>query len=140
MAGLRGEIFTDRAIRALYRASHGVPRLINLISDRALLGAYAEGEHQITAPHIRNAAREVNGQNLPRRAGQSRKSHALMLAAALLMAIIMTTWLFIGLPGSGGPEPDAVAENQGRSLTGAIERVELDMPVVEFVGKASRSQ
>jgi len=135
VAGLRGEIFTDRAIRALYRASHGVPRLINLISDRALLGAYAEGEHQITAPHIRNAAREVNGQNLPRRAGPSRKSHALMLAAALLMAIIMTTWLFIGLPGSGGPEPDAVAENQGRSLTGAIERVELDMPVVELSEK-----
>ncbi|MBJ7275990.1 AAA family ATPase [Marinobacter salarius] len=139
VAGLRGEIFTDRAIRALYRASHGVPRLINLISDRALLGAYAEGEHQITAPHIRNAAREVNGQNLPRRAGPSRKSHALMLAAALLMAIIMTTWLFMGLPGSGGTEPDAVAENQGRPLTGAIERVELDMPVVELSEKLPES-
>ena len=135
VAGLRGEIFTDRAIRALYRASHGVPRLINLISDRALLGAYAEGEHQITAPHIRNAAREVSGQHLPGRAGPSRKSHALMLAAALLMAIIMTTWLFIGLPGSGGTEPDAVAKDQGTPLTGAIERVELDIPVVELSDK-----
>lgn len=135
VAGLRGEIFTDRAIRALYRASQGVPRLINLISDRALLGAYAEGEHQITAPHIRNAAREVSGQHLPGRAGPSRKSHALMLAAALLMAIIMTTWLFIGLPGSGGTEPDAVAKDQGTPLTGAIERVELDIPVVELSDK-----
>ncbi|MEQ3620131.1 MAG: AAA family ATPase [Marinobacter sp.] len=133
VAGLRGEIFTDRAIRALYRASHGVPRLINLISDRALLGAYAEGEHQITAPHIRNAAREVNGQGLSGRARRSGRSHTLshtlMVAAGLLMAVIMTTWLLMGLPGTGGTAPDAVAEDRGEGLTGTIERVEPDEPV-----------
>lgn len=129
VAGLRGEIFTDRAIRALYRASHGVPRLINLISDRALLGAYAEGEHQITAPHIRNAAREVSGQSLSGRAGRSSQSHALAVAAGLLMAVIMTTWLFIGPPGAGGAAPDTVVEDQSAPLAGSIERVEPDEPV-----------
>ncbi len=39
VAGQRGEIFSESAIRALYRVSGGIPRLINLISDRALLGA-----------------------------------------------------------------------------------------------------
>ncbi|WP_421842761.1 AAA family ATPase [Marinobacter algicola] len=141
VAGLRGEIFTDRAIRALYRASQGVPRLINLISDRALLGAYAEGEHQITAPHIRNAAREVNGQNLPGRAGRSRRSQALMLTAGLLMAVIMTTWLFMGLPGSEGTAPDAVAENQAKPLAGTIERLDPAEPVSglsELIPEASQ--
>lgn len=133
VAGLRGEIFTDRAIRALYRASHGVPRLINLISDRALLGAYAEGEHQITAPHIQNAAREVNGQNLSGRAGRSRKSHALMVAAGALMAIIMTSWLFMGPPGSGETAPTAATEDQVEPLTGTIERVEPDEPVTPLL-------
>lgn len=141
VAGLRGEIFTDRAIRALYRASQGVPRLINLISDRALLGAYAEGEHQITAPHIRNAAREVNGQNLPRRAGRSRRSQALMLTAGLLMAVIMTTWLFMGLPGSEGTAPDAGVENQAKPLAGTIERLDPAEPVSglsELIPEASQ--
>jgi general secretion pathway protein A len=140
VAGLRGEIFTDRAIRALYRSSHGVPRLINLISDRALLGAYAEGEHQITASHIRNAAREVNGQTLPGRAGRSRQSHILWVAAGLLMAIIMTAWLFRGLPGTGGMAPDAAAEDQSGPLAGSIERVEPDEPVAglsELVSETS---
>lgn len=141
VAGLRGEIFTDRAIRALYRASQGVPRLINLISDRALLGAYAEGEHQITAPHIRNAAREVNGQNLPGRAGRSRRSQALMLTAGLLMAVIMTTWLFMGLPGSEGTAPDAGVENHAKPLAGIIERLGPAEPVSglsELIPEASQ--
>ena len=44
VAGMRGDIFSPRSVRRLYRESQGIPRLINLISDRALLGAYAEGE------------------------------------------------------------------------------------------------
>ncbi len=64
VAGMRCDIFTPPggAVRRLYRESQGVPpRLINLISDRALLGAYAEGDHLISVTHIRKAAKEVNG-------------------------------------------------------------------------------
>lgn len=129
VAGLRGEIFTESAIRALYRASLGVPRLINLISDRALLGAYAEGEHQITALHIRNAAREVSGQNVYGRSRRPGKNHAMMVAAGVLMAIIMTTWLFMELPGNSEKVPDAATEDRGGPLTGSIERVEPGEPV-----------
>ena len=130
VAGLRGEIFTEGAARSLYRASQGVPRLINLISDRALLGAYAEGEHQITAAHIRNAAREVNGSGAPRRSGtMSGKSHILVVAASILMAAIMTAWLLDRLPGSGWMTPDASAGDESEPLTGTIERVEPKEPV-----------
>ncbi|MDF0750419.1 AAA family ATPase [Marinobacter sp. 71-i] len=125
VAGLRGEIFTEGAARSLYRASQGVPRLINLISDRALLGAYAEGEHQITAAHIRNAAREVSGGGASRRSGtMSGKSHILVVAASILMAFIMTAWLLDRLPGSGWMTPDASAGDESQPLIGAIERVE----------------
>jgi len=126
VAGLRGEIFTEGAVRALYRASHGVPRLINLISDRALLGAYAEGEHQISAAHIRTAAREVNG-NRSRRgpAGSSGKPQMLMVAASLVIAIIMTAWALDRLPGTDGITPDASAGTGEETLSGVIERVEL---------------
>ncbi|MDL0429663.1 AAA family ATPase [Marinobacter sp. TBZ242] len=135
VAGLRGEIFTEGAIRALYRASQGVPRLINLVSDRALLGAYAEGEHQITAGHIRNAAREVNGTfrrsggRSDRRGGSlSGNSHILIVAASVLMAVIMTAWLLDGRPGPDWITPDASAGDESEPLAGTIERIEPEEP------------
>lgn len=124
VAGLRGEIFTESAVRALYRASHGIPRLINLISDRALLGAYAEGEHQISAGHIRTAAREVNGNRSRKRGGVlSGKSHLVLVAASIVMAVIMTAWALDRLPGAGWMTPDASAGPE-EVLSGTIERVE----------------
>ncbi|MEP2614024.1 ExeA family protein, partial [Marinobacter alexandrii] len=71
VAGMRGDIFSAGAVSRLYKESQGIPRLINLISDRALLGAYAEGEHEITTAHIRNAAREVRGDASTMLAGQA---------------------------------------------------------------------
>ena len=98
VAGMRGDVFSPVAIRKLYRLSNGIPRLINLISDRALLGAYSEGEHEVTPAHIRQAAKEVGGNNLgPKLAGARRKpelSGYMLLAASLLLAIISTYWLY----------------------------------------------
>ncbi|KPQ01415.1 AAA family ATPase [Marinobacter sp. HL-58] len=134
VAGLRGEIFTDGAVRALFRASQGIPRLINLISDRALLGAYAEGEHQITAAHIRTAAREVNGKPARRRSGSvSAKAHLLLVAASIVMAVIMTVWALDRLPGAGWMTPDATAGDEGDVLSGEIQRVEPAQPELQPV-------
>ncbi|MBW7470010.1 AAA family ATPase [Marinobacter sp. M216] len=97
VAGMRGDIFTAGAVTKLYRESQGIPRLINLISDRALLGAYAEGEHEITATHIRHAAREVRGDfSAPassKSGGAVQPARYLMLTASLLVAVIGTAWL-----------------------------------------------
>ena len=97
VAGMRGDILNAGAVSRLYKESQGIPRLINLISDRALLGAYAEGEHEITTAHIRQAAREVRGDtsNVQARqsAGVSKSSHYLLLTASLLVAVVGTVWL-----------------------------------------------
>src|SRR5690554_1582576 len=94
VAGARGNIFSPSAIQALYRASNGIPRLINLISDRALLGAYAEGEHEITTTHIRQAAKEVNG-HLSGSAAENamKRNRYLMVAASVLFAVIVAAWV-----------------------------------------------
>ncbi|UDL03284.1 ExeA family protein [Marinobacter sp. CA1] len=90
VAGQRGELFSRGAIQALYKLSGGVPRLINLISDRALLGAYAEGEHLVTREHIRTAAREVTGPDMPGRRQFPRKSAIAALAVVVLAMVV--TW------------------------------------------------
>jgi general secretion pathway protein A len=62
LAGGHSDIFTSAALNELFRLSGGVPRLINVIADRALLGAYVENTPRITPRILRNAAHEVGGQ------------------------------------------------------------------------------
>jgi len=64
IAGATGEIFTANALREAYRVSDGVPRVINVVCDRALLGAYSEDQHRIDAVYVRRAAGEVFGRSI----------------------------------------------------------------------------
>ena len=54
-------LFKERAIRKIYRFSSGIPRVVNILCDRALLGAYANNLHRISAEVIDGAARETLG-------------------------------------------------------------------------------
>jgi general secretion pathway protein A len=60
IAGLTGEVPFDRAaMQRVYRHSRGVPRRINLLCDRALLGAYSQGRSRVDAGIVDAAAKEV---------------------------------------------------------------------------------
>lgn len=59
VAGCRSSLFTAAAIKRVYRLSKGVPRLINLICDRSLLGAYASNSIRVTPSIVAKAASEV---------------------------------------------------------------------------------
>ena len=61
IAGAVGEIFTRAAKRELFRLSGGVPRVINVIADRALLGAFTKECRKVGPDLIRHAAYEVYG-------------------------------------------------------------------------------
>lgn len=60
-AGGRETLFRKSALSLLYQLSCGVPRLINVICDRALLGAYVQGEAAVTRRTVQRAAEEVFG-------------------------------------------------------------------------------
>ncbi|MFZ5539616.1 MAG: ExeA family protein, partial [Pseudomonadota bacterium] len=60
VAGLTQSLpFDARALRRLVHYSRGVPRRINLLADRALLGAYAAGKPVVDRRIVETAAREV---------------------------------------------------------------------------------
>ena len=61
VAGATSDVFTGPALHEVYRLSGGVPRVINIICDRALLGAYSMDRHRVTSNLVRNAAAEVFG-------------------------------------------------------------------------------
>lgn len=61
VAGALGEVFDTGAKREVFRISQGVPRLINVICDRALLGAYSSETRRVSRRMIRRAAAEITG-------------------------------------------------------------------------------
>src|ERR1700733_9827381 len=61
VAGAPGEIFTPAALREVYRLSSGIPRVVNVCCDRALLGAYTLERREVTPALVRRAASEVYG-------------------------------------------------------------------------------
>jgi len=64
VAGSTREVFSNGALREVRRLSGGVPRLINIICDRALLGAFTEDRHLVGASVVRRAAGEVFGKSI----------------------------------------------------------------------------
>ncbi len=61
VAGATVDIFAPGALREVHRVSGGIPRIINVVCDRALLGAFTRDEHRVAPPLVRRAAAEIYG-------------------------------------------------------------------------------
>ncbi len=60
IAGYLGEgVFAPGAVNRIYRASRGVPRLVNILANKAMMLAYGEGSRRVTAQHARAAAADT---------------------------------------------------------------------------------
>jgi len=84
IAGLNGQVFPDSTLAELYRLSGGIPRLINVLCDRALLGTYAQGRRSVNKWTMRRAAREVFGE-IGRRSRVGDRAYVLVLAALIVI-------------------------------------------------------
>jgi len=62
VAGVQRTLFPSGVLDRLHRLSGGTPRLINVISDRALLGAYVQGRDDVDPRTLSKAAKEVFGE------------------------------------------------------------------------------
>ncbi|WP_020483123.1 ExeA family protein [Methylomonas sp. MK1] len=129
-------LFNPAAIRKIYQYSNGVPRLINILCDRALLGAYATNAGLITPAIIRRAAAEVMGsaRSIPRWYGAA----ALVLCFAAVMGFelwrpvlslfkpakpVATQQTALPAPVTAKlavPSLNQILENAGLTLTGAL--------------------
>ena len=87
-----GELFSRRSIRRIHQLTGGIPRLINNLCDRSLLGAYAEGKKSIDGTIIRKAADEIFGDGAhSRTALLTRGTLAVAFATTLLIIAIWTS-------------------------------------------------
>lgn len=111
-SGASRPLFRPDAIRELQRRSGGIPRKINLIAERALMGAYSLELAQVGRAEVIQADREVFGSPLKRPAARWPifASVALFLIAAVLYALI-------GLHGKPPAPTDSVALQSETPMT-----------------------
>jgi hypothetical protein len=65
LAGAAYSIFTPEALELVHRYSRGIPRVINLLCEHALIVAYVEQVPQVTAPIIEGVAAELELETQP---------------------------------------------------------------------------
>ena len=112
---LRGRLFPGPTLRRLYRLTGGVPRLINVICDRALTGAYVQGKEQVDVKTLVTAAREVSGKSAPRRPGRVYQ----VVGAAVLLLFCVAGAVAYYVQKTKTPGVSRVAEAQGKSVAPA---------------------
>jgi general secretion pathway protein A len=113
VAGALGEIFDNAAKREVFRLTAGVPRLINVICDRALLGAYSKESRRVSQRLVRRAAAEIKG--IPYTAPMLR--WAMPVVGGVAVAIIAATmWPLLEERGDTVSQPPARAVAAAKSV------------------------
>ena len=96
VAGVRGGIslFESAAVKQIHSLTRGIPRLINVLCDRALLGAYGQQRSRVNKKLIAEAAAEVFGEKAAIPSAQSNVGkRALFLIVIAMASAIAGYWV-----------------------------------------------
>ncbi|WP_404399840.1 AAA family ATPase [Idiomarina seosinensis] len=94
IAGANRPLFSQAASVVAHKLTGGVPRLLNLICDRALLAAYTDNAGQVQPKHIKQAELELQGTDKSPAARPYRRMALWLLALLNLLLAIATFWLY----------------------------------------------
>ncbi|NMM37567.1 MAG: AAA family ATPase [Glaciimonas sp.] len=87
IAGFTGSpLFGRDALRKLYSASGGIPRLVNILAHKSLMAAYGEGQQQVLAGHVKRAVQDTI------LIKKTSRIWRLLAASLLLIAVIGMAW------------------------------------------------
>ncbi|MBL4680170.1 MAG: AAA family ATPase [Pseudomonadales bacterium] len=86
IAGAKGILFPKKSVDRIYKISKGIPRLINLICDRSLLGTYVQNQLQVEVSTINKAAEEILGK---RKSNIKNKQYAIAAAALVFISVAL---------------------------------------------------
>jgi general secretion pathway protein A len=92
VCGGNTKLFSWCAIRKIYHLTSGVPRLINILCDRALLGTYSLGVEKVSCSTVKKAAAEV----LPPQVNKHRLIGQTALFTTLFLLIMAGAYILYG--------------------------------------------
>jgi general secretion pathway protein A len=132
IAGVRYPIFTKAALGLIHRVSGGIPRRVNILCDRALLGAYSLCRYRVSRGVVARAARELQPPQTPRRLPRLAAAAVLGSAAAGL-AYFLWPWHPPEAVESAARLPETPAPGPGQPASGgaAAEAGGIPAPAVE---------
>ncbi len=91
-AGYRGApIFANSALRHLYKISQGLMRRLNILADKALLAAFSENKHIVTAKHVKMAAQD-SGYDI------KNTQYYVLFSLFLIIALLVSSYVYLHLP------------------------------------------
>ena len=102
------EVFPASVVRGIHRYTRGIPRLVNVLCDRMMLGAYSRNLGRADLAMLKIAAREVMGEEAADQQLESRHFWLWALAAALLVGAAAWWWHTRQLPIAPAPIVPAV--------------------------------
>lgn len=127
VAGCSVEVFSKGALREVHRLSDGVPRIINVICDRALLGAFTQETHHITGSLVRSAAGEVYGRSF---SPPWAKSLAAVAAVVAILVLGVGIWQLVRLDAVAKPPQAIAAVPQASAPAPAVAETPAPTPMV----------
>ncbi len=102
VAGGKNNLFPASVLSRLFRLSGGIPRIVNILCDRALLGAYVQGKDHVDKATLSKAGREVFGETQVTRSrkglGWIAAGLALIACCSIFAAVYYTRWNQPALP------------------------------------------
>ncbi|WOJ93851.1 AAA family ATPase [Congregibacter variabilis] len=132
------ELFSSGLVRAIHRESRGIPRLINLLCDRMLLGAYGRDSDQLDRGLLKQAVKEVLGGDDSLRPSQSALLRPMVIVGVLLLLGAVAVWVAVSptsspprlastnalATGELRPQAPSAQESQGGPSSSASEATE----------------
>jgi general secretion pathway protein A len=117
VAGLAEDqtLFPAAVVKRIHKISGGLPRIINAICDRALLGAYAANKTAVTMPILKQAAQEVIGEDEDRAEKSIVLYRRIILGGSVLLFTVIVLWLKEDFTKPITPSP--IVENTVETIT-----------------------
>lgn len=89
LAGYRGmPIFDKKALKLMVQATEGIPRLINIIAQKALFSAFGRGDRRVSESHVRAAVADTEG-------AKSIKKTNRLYWREMILIILLSVWVAI---------------------------------------------
>ena len=134
VSGSQRQLFPDALIGRLYRLSGGIPRIINVLCDRALLGAYVQGKERVDRVTLIQAAREVFH-------SPAGKAHNMIrpLLIVLLVSVALVAALYPSVAHSPTP-PKTIVKSEPAKPVAAVVKPPLPLVALEWPATESRSR
>jgi MSHA biogenesis protein MshM len=98
VAGYQGQaLFSQKTLDLLYKASRGIPRLVNILCHKTLMLAYGQGARSVKKQFIRYAAMDTEDVSVPGR-WKSINYSVVILDVISVFAVAFAVYIF----GAGG--------------------------------------